>query len=139
MQLGCQQHDAVDRHHIGWLGNWERLDAAGKTGTTNDFRDVSGFGYIPGNLVTGVWMGNNNQEPMSNGLGQGLFSADGPLYLWQEFMTRALNEPWDWNGQQPVGQTSFGLPRRTPRCGGRRRRPWRSARPRPPAAGGPGG
>jgi membrane peptidoglycan carboxypeptidase len=90
--------------------NGTRRTAAFKTGTTNDFRDVSGFGYIPGSLVTGVWMGNNNQEPMSNVLGQGLFSADGPLYLWQEFMTRALNEPWDWNGQQPLGQTSFDQP-----------------------------
>ncbi len=87
-----------------------RRPAGFKTGTTNDFRDVSGFGYVPGSLVTGVWMGNNNQEPMSNVLGQGLFSADGPLFLWQEFMTRALNEPWDWNGGQPVGQTSFEQP-----------------------------
>ncbi len=88
----------------------QRRPAGFKTGTTNDFRDVSGFGYIPGSLVTGVWMGNNNQEPMSNVLGQGLFSADGPLFLWHEFMTRALNEPWDWNGGQPVGQTSFDQP-----------------------------
>ena len=56
-------------------------------------------GTCPGSLTTGVWMGNNNQEQMSNVLGEGLFSADGPLFLWQEFMTRALNEPWDWNGR----------------------------------------
>jgi membrane peptidoglycan carboxypeptidase len=88
----------------------QRRPAGFKTGTTNDFRDVSGFGYVPGSLVTGVWMGNNNQEPMSNVLGQGLFSADGPLFLWEEFMRRALNEPWAWNGEQPVGQTSFDRP-----------------------------
>jgi membrane peptidoglycan carboxypeptidase len=88
----------------------QRRPAGFKTGTTNDFRDVSGFGYVPGSLVTGVWMGNNNQEPMSNVLGQGLFSADGPLYLWQEFMARALNEPWAWNGEKPVGQTSVEQP-----------------------------
>jgi membrane peptidoglycan carboxypeptidase len=87
-----------------------RRTAAFKTGTTNDFRDVSGFGYVPGSLVTGVWMGNNNQEPLSNVLGEGLFSADGPLKLWQSFMQRALNDPWDWNGGTPVGQTSFGQP-----------------------------
>ena len=52
---------------------------------------MSGFGYVPGSLVTGVWMGNNNQEPLSNALGQGLFSADGPLYLWHDFMEIALN------------------------------------------------
>ncbi|MGI8828318.1 MAG: transglycosylase domain-containing protein [Candidatus Limnocylindria bacterium] len=88
----------------------ERRPAGFKTGTTDDFRDVSGFGYVPGSLVTGVWMGNNNQESLSNVLGEGLFSADGPLFLWEEFMSRALNEPWDWNDQEPVGQTSFDQP-----------------------------
>ena len=38
------------------------------------------MGYIPGSLTVGVWMGNNNQEPMSNSFSGGLFSADGPLY-----------------------------------------------------------
>jgi hypothetical protein len=60
--------------------------------------------------VTGVWMGNNNQEPMSNVLGRGLFSADGPLYLWHDFMQVALNQPWDWNGKKPVPQTDFKQP-----------------------------
>ena len=78
----------------------ERRHAGFKTGTTNDFRDVSGFGYVPDSLVTGVWMGNNNQEPMSNVLGQGLFSADGPLYLWHDFMEKALNRRWDWNDRR---------------------------------------
>ena len=81
----------------------QRRPAGFKTGTTNDFRDVSGFGYVPGSLTTGVWMGNNNQEPMSNEFSGGLFSADGPLFLWHEFMEVALNQPWDWNGQHPGG------------------------------------
>jgi membrane peptidoglycan carboxypeptidase len=88
----------------------QRRPAGFKTGTTNDFKDVSGFGYVPESLVTGVWMGNANGESMSNVLGQGLFSADGPLYLWNEFMTRALNEPWAWNDERPVGQTAFAQP-----------------------------
>jgi len=88
----------------------QRRHAGFKTGTTNDFRDVSGFGYVPGSLVTGVWMGNNNQEPMSTVLGEGLFSADGPLYLWHDFMDIALNRPWDWNGKKPVPQTDFAQP-----------------------------
>ena len=88
----------------------QRRPAGFKTGTTNDFRDVSGFGYVPHSLVTGVWMGNNNQEPMSNEFRGGLFSADGPLFLWHDFMDLALNQPWDWNGNQPVPQTSFPQP-----------------------------
>ena len=87
-----------------------RRHAGFKTGTTNDFRDVSGFGYVPGSLVTGVWMGNNNQEPLSNALGQGLFSADGPLYLWHDFMQEALNGKWAWNGHKPVPQSDFPQP-----------------------------
>ncbi len=88
----------------------QRRPAGFKTGTTNDFVDVSGFGYVPGSLTTGVWMGNNNSEPMSNEFQGGLFSADGPLYLWHDFMNLALNNPWDWNDQTPVGQTSFNQP-----------------------------
>ena len=88
----------------------QRRPAGFKTGTTNDFRDVSGFGYVPESLVTGVWMGNNNQEQMSNVLGEGLFSADGPLFLWHDFMELALNQPWNWNNQTPVGQTSVAQP-----------------------------
>jgi hypothetical protein len=87
-----------------------RRHAGFKTGTTNDYKDVSGFGYVPGSLVTGVWMGNNNQEPMSNKFGQGLFSADGPLYLWHDFMKVALNQPWDWNGKAPVPNGDFTQP-----------------------------
>jgi hypothetical protein len=46
---------------------------------------------------------------MSNSFG-GLFSADGPLYLWHDFMEQALNKKWDWNGQKPVPQTDFAKP-----------------------------
>jgi membrane peptidoglycan carboxypeptidase len=87
-----------------------RREAGFKTGTTDHFRDVSGYGYVPGGLVTGVWMGNNNMEDLVSEFGEGLFAAEGPLYLWQDFMTRALNEPWEWNGQQPVPRTSFERP-----------------------------
>ncbi|HEX6128899.1 MAG TPA: transglycosylase domain-containing protein, partial [Candidatus Limnocylindria bacterium] len=88
----------------------ERREAGFKTGTTNDFRDVSGFGYVPGSLVTGVWMGNSDNAPMSNVLGIGIFSADGPMKLWHDFMQIALNQPWDYNDQAPVPRTSFAAP-----------------------------
>jgi membrane peptidoglycan carboxypeptidase len=36
-----------------------------KTGTTSDYRDGWIIGYTP-SIVAGVWVGNNNNEPMNN-------------------------------------------------------------------------
>ena len=111
------QGNTIPSENAVWGGRAELRDNAGqhreagfKTGTTNDFKDVSGFGYASGSLVTGVWMGNSNGDPMSNRIVGGLFSADGPLYLWHDFMEIALNQPWDWNGQQPVARTTIARP-----------------------------
>lgn len=47
------------------------LGEAGKTGTTNDNRDLWFVGYIPRrNLVTGVWLGNDDNTPTSASSGQ---------------------------------------------------------------------
>ena len=123
-----------------------RREAGFKTGTTNDFRDVSGFGYVPGGLVTGVWMGNNNMEPLSNALGQGVFSADGPMRLWRSFMQTALNQRSPWNSRKPVEITTFERPdgvvmervckfsgmRATPSCGETREMPFLEGTVPPP-------
>ncbi len=64
------------------LGN---RPSGAKTGTTNDFRDAWTIGYTP-SLVTGVWVGNSNNEKMSG-------KADGSVVaapIWNEFMKRAL-------------------------------------------------
>jgi peptidoglycan glycosyltransferase len=87
-----------------------RRHAGFKTGTTDDFKDVSGMGYIPGSLTVGVWMGNNNQEPMSHRIQGGLFAADGPLYLWHDFIDVAINQPWDWNNHAAVPNLDFAAP-----------------------------
>ena len=59
---------------------------AGKTGTTNGFRDAWFVGYAP-NLVTGVWVGFDSVEP----LGQVESGAHAALPIWTHFMSRALN------------------------------------------------
>jgi 1A family penicillin-binding protein len=68
------------------------LDVAGykvavKTGTSQDYIDAWVFGYTP-NLVTGVWVGNNDNSPMAQG-GAG-FSAAAPIM--KEFMIEALKK-----------------------------------------------
>jgi penicillin-binding protein 1A len=57
--------------------------AAGKTGTSQNFRDAWFVGYTP-QLVAGVWMGNDNGAPMRKVSGSGL-----PAKVWQAFMTAA--------------------------------------------------
>jgi len=61
--------------------------AAAKTGTTSNYRDAWVIGYTP-SLVTGVWVGNNNNKEMKKG-GAGI-SAAGPI--WNKFMEEALKD-----------------------------------------------
>jgi penicillin-binding protein 1B len=59
------------------------LDAAGKTGTTNDQRDAWFVGFTP-ELLTVVWVGLDDNQPL------GLTGSRAALPIWTEFMTRAL-------------------------------------------------
>ena len=54
--------------------------AAGKTGTSQDFRDAWFIGYT-GHLVAGVWLGNDNSSPTKKATGGGL-----PVEIWSRFM-----------------------------------------------------
>jgi penicillin-binding protein 1A len=58
--------------------------AAGKTGTSQDFRDAWFIGYTA-NLVTGVWFGNDDSSPTKKATGGGL-----PVEVWARFMRAAL-------------------------------------------------
>lgn len=58
--------------------------AAGKTGTTSDYRDAWFIGYTP-DLAAGVWVGNDNNTPMKKVTGGTL-----PAPIWQHFMKKAL-------------------------------------------------
>ena len=59
------------------------LDAAGKTGTTNDLRDAWFVGFTP-TLLTVVWVGFDENQAL------GLSGARAALPIWTEFMIRAL-------------------------------------------------
>lgn len=60
----------------GWV-------AAGKTGTSQDFRDAWFIGYTS-RLVTGVWLGNDDNSPTKKATGGGL-----PVEVWTRFMRTA--------------------------------------------------
>ena len=57
---------------------------AAKTGTTQDYRDAWTIGYTP-SIVTGVWVGNNNNESMSE---KPSVVLAGPIF--HNFMERVL-------------------------------------------------
>ncbi len=59
------------------------LDAAGKSGTTNDLRDAWFVGFTP-ELLTVVWVGFDDNQPL------GLSGTQAALPIWTTFMLRAL-------------------------------------------------
>ena len=58
--------------------------AAGKTGTTSDYKDAWFVGYTP-DLVAGVWLGNDDNTSMD-----GIMGGQTPAAIWQSFMSKAL-------------------------------------------------
>ena len=58
---------------------------AGKTGTTDDYRDAWFIGYTP-QMITGVWAGYDKPKPMGKGFTGGAICAP----IWERFMRSAL-------------------------------------------------
>jgi penicillin-binding protein 1A len=59
------------------------IHTAGKTGTTQDYRDAWFVGYA-GGLTCGVWFGNDDNSPMDKVAG-----GDLPAKLWHTIMLSA--------------------------------------------------
>jgi len=72
----------------------EDYQVAAKTGTTQKYNDAWTIGYTP-SIVTGVWVGNNDNSPM---LKPGV-SLAGPI--WHDFMIEALKRFKKENFQKP--------------------------------------
>jgi penicillin-binding protein 1A len=64
------------------LPGWQ---AAGKTGTSQDFRDAWFIGYTS-RLVAGIWLGNDDNTPTKHAVGGGV-----PVEIWSRFMRTALS------------------------------------------------
>ncbi len=82
------------------------LDAAGKTGTTNDLRDAWFVGFTP-ELLTVVWVGFDDNQPV------GLSGAQAALPIWVEFMKRALAGHASASFPIPDGVVLVGIDRDT--------------------------
>jgi membrane peptidoglycan carboxypeptidase len=74
---------------------------AAKTGTTNDNRDAWTVGYSP-SLAMGVWMGNNENQPMS-----GLAGASSAGTIWKQAMTQMVADTPNETFIMPEGVTKI--------------------------------
>ena len=80
--MNAMMHETltIGTAHKATLPGWP---AAGKTGTSQDFRDAWFIGYTS-HLVTGVWLGNDDGSPTKKVTGGGM-----PVEIWSHFMRDA--------------------------------------------------
>jgi 1A family penicillin-binding protein len=74
--------------------------AAGKTGTSQDYRDAWFIGFND-RLVVGVWVGNDDDSPMNRVVGGTM-----PASIWKQFMTEAVTQPGGEGMQVATPSTS---------------------------------
>jgi penicillin-binding protein 1A len=89
----------VIRYGTGKRATLDR-PAAGKTGTSSDYHDAWFLGFTA-DYVTGVWLGNDNNDPMKKVTGGSL-----PAALWHDYMMEA-------EAKLPPRDLLLGLPNRT--------------------------
>lgn len=89
-QMTGMMRNVVNSGTAARVRSWFPYEAAGKTGTTNDFADAWFVGYTP-QLVAGVWTGFDDQRIKFTGwYGQG-GSAAAPI--WARFMQKVYKDP----------------------------------------------
>jgi penicillin-binding protein 1B len=87
------------------------MDAAGKSGTTNDLRDAWFVGFTP-ELLTVVWVGLDDNRPL------GLSGTQAALPIWTAFMSRALAGRPNATFEPPEGITFAEIDRDTGKIAG---------------------
>jgi membrane peptidoglycan carboxypeptidase len=89
-QLGASRAMMIDllqgvvNEGTGKAARIANIPVAGKTGTTQEYRDAWFIGFTP-DIVVGVWVGNDDNTPMNRVVG-----GDLPANIWRDFVGRAL-------------------------------------------------
>ena len=110
-QLMWMMHQGVEQG-TGMRARLEGRQVAGKTGTTQAARDAWFIGFTA-DYVTGVWMGYDDNRPLSGVTGGGL-----PAEIWHEVMARVeegqpvtplpMADPAEWRGMASPTQDGTG-------------------------------
>ncbi len=80
------------------------IPAYGKTGTTQDSRDALFIGFA-GDLVVGVWVGRDDNQPLKGVSGGGI-----PARIWRDFMSQAVKGARPAVPKPKPGKTEPDLP-----------------------------
>ena len=97
-------------HDVIWKGTGRRAkvlgrqDLGGKTGTTNDSKDVWFMGFNP-DVMTGVWVGMDD----STTLGRWEYGANVALPIWIDYMRVALDGKPEHKLSQPEGMVTLKI------------------------------
>ena len=89
-QLGASRAMMIDllqgvvNEGTGKAARIANIPVAGKTGTTQEYRDAWFIGFTS-DIVVGVWVGNDDNTPMNRVVG-----GDLPANIWRDFVGRAL-------------------------------------------------
>ncbi len=114
-QTAMMLHDVVENGtgQAARIAQW----SAGKTGTTQEYRDAWYVGYS-GSLCTAVWVGHaEGQVPMTNVRGIRVTGGSFPARIWQRYMSYAVPQHAKGPSAQPAvpppaseGQAATGAP-----------------------------
>ncbi|MFQ5841778.1 MAG: penicillin-binding transpeptidase domain-containing protein, partial [Thermodesulfobacteriota bacterium] len=77
--------EGVVQNGTGWRAKALRRPVAGKTGTTDDYSDAWFIGYTP-DLITGVWVGFDQEKP----LGKDETGSRAACPIWLDYMKTVL-------------------------------------------------
>jgi len=96
----------------GYAAHLADREAAGKTGTTQDYHDAWFVGFTT-DYVTGVWVGNDDSSPM-----RGVTGGTLPAEIWHEVMAAAEKglppRPLDRSPPQPAAEETLEIPATQP-------------------------
>jgi penicillin-binding protein 1A len=122
LMLDMLHGNVVDRDPIAlsWRAGSGNRWVAGKTGTTNDEKDIWFVGSTPG-ITAAVWIGNDDSTPLprsmplADGSSETVTSSRQPIYAWNEFVDGALlGQPMVTEGFPiPDGIVFHSIDRRT--------------------------